>query len=252
MQSTKVSDHRFRFLKQFNEELFAKKISCRDRLRKSDTRWFPGEYLSSEFARALCNRRAVPFKEVLESFEFYGCVRKWMRKSPKLADLCCGHGLVGIAFALFERSVEEVTLVDRVRPASFDAVLEAANDVAPWVAKKVRYIESPLKKAQQHLDRGTGILGVHACGTRSDQCLDLATALSGSLSILPCCRDYSTHKSPPVLKQMLDGDLAVDIDRTYKLFEAGYHVRWDHIPRSITPMNRVIVATKNAASQPEA
>lgn len=243
MQSTNVNDHPFRFLRQFNEPSFAKKIKCRDRLRKSDKRWFPGEYLSSEFARALCERRAVPFKEVLESFEFYRCVRKWMRKSPKLADLCCGHGLVGVVFAMFEKSVEEVTLVDRARPESFDLVLEAANDVAPWVAPKLRYVECPLKKAQTQLTHGTGILGVHACGTRTDQCLKCAISLHGSVAVLPCCRDYSTHQSPPVLKQVLDTDVAVDIDRTYKLHDAGYHVRWDHIPKSITPMNRVIVAT---------
>lgn len=247
MQSTKVNDHRFRFLRQFNEPPFAKKISCRDRLRESDARWFPGDYLSSEFARALCAHRAIPFKEVLESLEFYCCVRKWMRKSPRLADMCCGHGLVGIAFAMFEKSVQEVTLVDRVRPESFDAVLAAANDVAPWVESKIRYVECSLMKAQRELGEGTGILGVHACGTRTDQCLKIAMALSGSVAVLPCCRDYSTHQSPPVLKQVLDSDVAIDIDRTYKLHEAGYHVRWEHIPRSITPMNRVIVATPPTA-----
>lgn len=244
--TTNVSDHRFRLLRQFNEPSFQKKIKCRDKLRKSDTRWFPGDYLSSEFARALCERRAVPFKEVLESFEFYACVRNRMRKSPKLADLCCGHGLVGVVFAMFERSVTEVTLIDRKRPPSFDAVLEAATDVIPWIADKIRYIECPVSQAEKQLEAGTGVLGVHACGTRSDRCLELAMALSSSLAILPCCRDYSTHDSPPVLKQVLDTDVAIDIDRTYRLHNAGYHVRWDHIPKAITPMNRVIVATKSS------
>lgn len=120
----------FRFLKQFNEEPFAKKVTCKDRLRESDTRWFPGDYLSSVFARELCQRRAIPFKEVLESFEFFACVRNRVR-SPSVADLCCGHGLVGIMFAMFERSVERVCLLDKVRPPSFDLVLSAAQAVAP-------------------------------------------------------------------------------------------------------------------------
>lgn len=237
----KSKNQAFRFLRQFNEQPYAKKIDCRDRLRKSDTRWFPGDYLSSEFARALCNQCAVPFKEVLESFEFYSCVRKWMRKSPQLADMCCGHGLVGVVFAMLERSVTQVTLIDKVRPASFDAVLRAAVEVAPWVEEKIQYVECPLDASTDHLEPATGVLGVHACGDRSDMSMEIAISLSGSVALLPCCRDYSAHQSPPVLKQVLDTDVAIDVDRTYRLFNAGYHVRWDHIPSTITPMNRVLL-----------
>lgn len=240
-----ATQQRFRFLKQFNLPEFSKKIGCRDRLRQSDIRWFPGEYLSSEFARALCEHRAVPFKEVLESFEFYACVRKQLGKSKAIADLCCGHGMVGIVFAMMERKVESVMLLDKRMPDSFDAVLSAAKQVAPWVADKIRYVECPLKKAQSHLEDSPAILGVHACGTRTDQCLSHAIRGRSPLALLPCCRDYSTHQSPSVLKQMLDPDVAVDIDRTYKLFNANYHVRWDHISAEITPMNRVIVGLPN-------
>ena len=229
--SSKPNDQTFRFLRQFNEQPFAKKTKCRDRLRRSDTRWFPGDYLSSEFARALCEQCAVPFKEVLESFEFYSCVRKPMRKSASLADLCCGHGLVGVLFAMFERSVTSVTLIDKVRPKSFDDVMQAAANVAPWVPPKVRYIEARLDEANKHLEPQTGILGVHPCGERSDQCLELAIQLNGAVAILPCCRDHSAHPSPPVLKQVLDADVAIDVDRTYRMHAAGYHVRWDYIPQ---------------------
>ena len=48
-----------------------------------------------------------------------------------VADLCCGHGLAGLLFAIFEREVERVHLVDRERPASADLILQAAADVAP-------------------------------------------------------------------------------------------------------------------------
>ena len=157
------STQSFRFLKQFNDPPFEKKIACRDRLRKSDVRWFPGDYLSSVFARALCERQSIPFKEALESFEFYACVRKNAR-AQAMADLCCGHGLVGVLFAMFEKKVERVTLIDKIRPPSFDAVMQAAIDVAPWVADKIQYVVSPLSEAGAHLEQGASILGVHACG----------------------------------------------------------------------------------------
>lgn len=229
-------------MKQFNAPEFAKKVECSDRLRESDTRWFPGDYLSSAFAQALCRQRAIPFKEVLESFEFYACVRNNIR-ATEVADLCCGHGLVGVVFAMFERQVRRVTLMDKVQPASFDAVLAAAIEVAPWVADKLQYVVCPVADAAEHLAAQTAILGVHACGHRTDACIQQAINLQGPVAVLPCCRQHRAHVSPPCLKSVLGADVAIDVDRTYQLFNAGYHVRWDVIPESITPMNRVLVGT---------
>lgn len=230
----------FRFLKQFNDPPFQKKIACRDRLRESDKRWFPGDYLSSVFARALCDRRAIPFKEVLESFEFFACVRKQI-KPERVADFCCGHGLVGILFAMFERHVEQVLLLDKARPVSYDSVLATAIEVAPWVRDKVKYIVGPLAQATQYVEQDTAIVAVHACGQRTDQCIEHAIYLASPLAVLPCCRDHGSHPSPPCLKQAFGGDAAIDIDRTYRLFHAHYRVRWDYIPAGVTPMNRVLI-----------
>lgn len=243
MLENKKSDQKFRFLKQFNSPPFSKKIACRDKLRESDTRWFPGEYLSSVFARALCMNRAVPFKEVLESFEFYECVRKHIRE-PCLADLCCGHGLVGIIFAMFERRIERVVLLDKVQPASFQTVLSTAIDIAPWVRDKIEYVIGPLETAPNHIAMNTAIVGVHACGERTDACISHAIDLNSSVAVLPCCRHHRSHASPDCLKRTLGGDVAIDVDRTYRLYNAGYHVRWDEIPAGISEMNRVLVGVK--------
>ena len=240
---TAESDQKFRFLKQFNSPPFSKKTSCKDKLRESDIRWFPGDYLSSVFARALCKNRAVPFKEVLESFEFYECVRKHLR-SRAVADLCCGHGLVGILFAMFERETDHVVLLDKIQPPSFRVVLDTAIEIAPWVGDKIEYIISPLEEAQNHLAMQTAIVGVHACGERTDACIDHAIELSGPVAVLPCCRHHRSYDSPPCLKAMLGGDVAIDVDRTYRLHRAGYHVRWDRIPSAITEMNRVLVGVQ--------
>lgn len=234
------TDQPFRYLRQFNSPEFAKKASCRDRLRQSDSRWFPGDYLSSVFARKLCERRALPFKEVLESFEFFACVRNRIR-CTSVADLCCGHGLVGILFAMFERDVENVCLLDKVRPKSFDLILGAAQAVAPWTAAKINYVESPLKQTLRHVESGTAILGVHACGARTDKCIEHAISLRSTIALLPCCRRHRLHDSPECLKNVLGGDVAIDVDRTYRLHAAGFRVRWDRISPQITEMNRVLI-----------
>lgn len=234
------ADQPFRFLKQFNSAEFSKKASCRDRLRQSDTRWFPGDYLSSLFARELCRRRALPFKELLESFEFFACVRKRIL-CKSVADLCCGHGLVGILFAMFHHDVEHVCLLDSVRPRSFDLVLAAAQAVAPWTEAKINYVEAPLNETLHHVESGTAILGVHACGGRTDQCITHAISLRSTIALLPCCRQHRLHPSPECLKNVLGADIAIDVDRTYRLHAAGYRVYWDHISPLITDMNRVLI-----------
>jgi hypothetical protein len=43
------------------------------------------------------------------------------------------------------------------------------------------------------------------------------------------------------LKNVLGADVAIDVDRTYRLHRAGYRVRWDQISPTITTKNRVLI-----------
>lgn len=192
------------------------------------------------FAIALAARRAVPVKELLESAEFYMRVRRRVR-AQTMADLCAGHGLVGVLFAIFERSVESVILIDRRKPASFSKVLDAAIEVAPWVADKVRYVEAPLENSVEHLPDGVGMVAVHACGVRTDRCLALAVARRGPIAVMPCCYAQTAKPAPRALQVALGAELATDVDRTYRLERAGYTVDWSAIPEAITSMGRVLI-----------
>ncbi|MEL6431753.1 MAG: hypothetical protein AAFR54_21460, partial [Planctomycetota bacterium] len=111
-------------------------IGSRNSLRPRDADRFEGDAPLARLARALCARSALPVKELFEAAEVFALARKRVR-APVVADLCCGHGLGGILFGLMERTVEHVLLVDRVRPASADVLLDAADEVAPWVRPKV-------------------------------------------------------------------------------------------------------------------
>ena len=210
-------------------------------LRPADEQYFPGDGLPAVFARALCLRAATNPKELLEATEVFALARKAVRR-PVVADLCCGHGLAGILFAVFERSVERVVLVDRERPPSADLVLAAAADVAPWAPPKIEWREQALKRVE--LEPNTGVIAIHACGLRTDASLRIAVECEGPFAALPCCRPHRTHPAPEGLKLALGADVAIDVDRTYTLERAGYQVRWKPIAETITPMNRVLVATR--------
>jgi hypothetical protein len=53
---------------------------------------------------------------------------------------------VGLLFGAFERDVARVVLLDARRPASFDALLSAATEVAPWLPAKVTFLRADIRR----------------------------------------------------------------------------------------------------------
>ena len=204
---------------------------------------FGGDGALDRLAHALLSARALPFKEVLETFEFFARVRRRVR-APVVADLCCGHGLAGMLYGVMHRDVDQVLLVDLERPPSFSVTLQALGAVAPWLADKVVFLETDLSTAP--LPPGAAVLGVHACGRRSDRVIDRALEIGGPVALLPCCHPKSAVPGPPTLSAHLGAACATDVARTWRLHEAGYRTRWDAIPDAITPKNRVLLGWPGA------
>ncbi|MCR9243895.1 MAG: hypothetical protein NXI31_02610 [bacterium] len=230
----------FRFLRHFNDLELARGVDRRKRLLPADAAAFPGDGAVDRFARALCRHRATNLRELCESFEFFALARKHSR-AGEVADLCGGHGLVGALFAVFEPSVERVIVLDRSRPASFDLVCAAAEEVAPRVRGRIEYAEVTIRNAARRVAPTAGLVAVHACGAKTDAALDLALANGQPVACMPCCHPVSRSTAPAAVKREFAHD-AVDIHRTYRLEAAGYHVRWSAISERITRKNRVILA----------
>jgi hypothetical protein len=236
----------FRLLRAFNDERLRGYSGTRTRIGRNALPHFAGDSLAERLVRELAHERALPIKEVAESFEFFQVVRKYLRRTPTVVDLCSGHGLAGILFAAFERRTEEVVLCDRRRPQHFERVRRACLRAAPWIADKVRYVEGDLDVARSSLAADSAVIGVHACGRLTDDCIAIALALGGPFAVMPCCRDQSMSTAPQGLAQALGADVAYDVERTYEIERAGFRVRWRAIPEAITPMNRVLIAVPRA------
>jgi hypothetical protein len=235
----RVADASFRALPRFNEPELRRLARSRYLVGDAAAVAFPGTDLRARFARALCEAQAINLKELLESFEFHDRVRRRIRR-PRMADLACGHGLTGILFALLERTVEHVVLVDTAKPKSFERLVDVAESVGPHVRAKLRYLEEPLEEAELPAD--ASLLAVHACGLRTDRCLDRAIEASRPIAAMPCCYRRTAREVPSAVKDALGAELATDVHRTYRLEKARYRVDWAAIPQAITPMNRILVA----------
>ena len=230
----------FKTFRRFNDPALHELASLRHRADRRALELFAGPSVPDRIATALAERAALDLKELLESFEFFARVRRRVR-APQVADVCAGHGLAGLLFAVFEPMVERVTIVDRKKPASHAVVLDAVASVAPWAPAKVRYLEIPLSQAANELRAGTSVTAVHACGVRTDRAIDLAVELDGNIAAMPCCYAKTAPDAPKAVRRALGRQLTTDIHRTYRLERAGYQVDWSAIPEAITPMNRVIV-----------
>jgi hypothetical protein len=191
--------------------------------------------------QALAKDRSIKLKEVLESFEVYACVYRRL-KHPKIVDLCCGHGLTGLLFAIFHRHVRQVTLLDLEESPASRTVHEALHLAFPELRGKVRRVQASLQDFREPLSSDTGLIAVHACGARTDHCLDLAITNRCPIVVVPCCYTGTGQAEPAAIRESLGVAMATDIGRTYRLQNEGYTVTWDSIPPSVTSMNRVIIA----------
>ena len=227
-----------------SHELSSSRGFCatKSRLSLDKLSYFDSEKMPDKVAKLLGESRALDTKEVIESFEFFQRIRHRVSRTV-IVDLCCGHGLVGMLFALLERRVTEVYLLDVIFPASSQRIETILNDQWPWVSPKIKRLERSVKGADQVLPSGAGVVAVHACGARTDWAINVARSLGGPFAVMPCCYAHQVYQGPETLKRHLGVNLCVDIQRTMNLEEEGYLVDWQEIPPEITPKNRIISAS---------
>jgi len=238
------ANSRFKFFPQLNDLKNTKWLHSTERFTEGVTDvHFTSDSLQDVLLREIAKQRMIPVKEVLETFELFGRIRKTVR-STFVADLFCGHGLLGILFAIFERNVDRVLMIDRKQPDSQQKLIDIATHVAPWSANKIETRKADISIDDDWILPGCSIISSHACGVLSDMCIDIAIKTGGSIALLPCCYPRSGCRAPQAVQTAVGFKLAYDIDRTYRLESAGYLVRWATIPEEITPMNRILIGRK--------
>jgi hypothetical protein len=203
-------------------------------------RYFDSDRMGDKLVRALAMDEVIPVKEILESCEFFERVRKEIR-AETIADLCCGHGLLGILFGVFERRTKHVILIDTTEPPCQRKLLKQVAQIAPWIQDKLQLKIGKIDTVQQIPHENTSIVSSHACGLLTDQCIETAISINGNVAVMPCCYPKHQCPAPRALQFALGHEVAFDVDRTYRLENANYHVRWTSIPNQITPMNRIII-----------
>lgn len=237
---------RFRVFKAYNRTE-PNRLAWRRRLGPSALQQLEQKGRTGAVLRALAQEPCLKIKEVLESFEVHACIKRRL-PYPRIIDLCCGHGLTGMLFAIFNPNVTEVLLLDVQESDNSRVARRLLEEAFPEIKGRIRRLVLSLEDFTVELSRETALIAVHACGSQTDRCLDLAIQHQRPIAAVPCCYTGTGKDAPYALRKALGGPMATDIGRTYRLEEQGFVVEWDTIPDLITPKNRVILAHPDGAS----
>jgi hypothetical protein len=211
--------------------------SSRSLLTPRDLARFEGDGLFERVARAVCEARCLPRKELYESWEVAQRVRAEFRGGA-VFDLACGHGLLAHLMLLLDESSLLATAIDARLPESAPKLSAALVAHFPQLAGRVSLQQSPLSEARP--GAGDLVVSAHACGALTDEVLSLAAAVQARVAVLPCCHDGDANDDAG-LAGWLDAPLAIDAARAVRLGDQGYQVITLSIPASITPKNRLLL-----------
>jgi hypothetical protein len=216
--------------------------SSKGRLTDRDIDRFVGTSLFARVGRAVCHAGCLPRKELYEAWEVARRVRRLFR-GGRIVDLAAGHGLLAHLLLLLDDSSPNALAVDTAIPPSSAKLHRALAEAWPRIAERVTTVEGPIEE----IDLGPGdvVVSSHACGALSDRVLERAAAAGARVAVLPCCHDLATCDAGTMIG-WVDGALAIDMRRAFRLEQQGYRVWTQTIPPEITPKNRLLLGAPAA------
>ena len=217
--------------------------SSKGRLTDRDLDRFPGKTLFDRVGRAVCHAGCLPRKELYEAWEVARRVRRLFR-GGRIVDLAAGHGLLAHMLLLLDDSSPSALAVDTVIPPSSAKLHRVLAEGWPRIAGRVTTVEGSIDGVD--LGPGDVVVSSHACGALSDQVLEHAVAAGARVAVLPCCHDLATCDAGP-LTGWVDGPMAIDMRRAFRLEQQGYRVWTQTIPSEITPKNRLLLGAPDVS-----
>ena len=213
----------------------------KNRLTRHDLGRFTSDTLFDRLGRVVCGVGRLPRKELFEAWEVARRVRRCCR-GGRVVDIAGGHGLLAHLMLLLDDTSPEAVIVDPAPPACGAALSEAIVAEWPRLCGRVHVRVDDIRDVP--MNAGDVIVSSHACGALTDHILDAAVAASARVAVLPCCQDLATCDAGP-LAGWLDGPTAVDAMRAIRLAAAGFTVKTQTIPGTITPKNRLLIGIPN-------
>lgn len=212
--------------------------SSKNRLTAHDLDRFPTDTLFDRIGRAVCLAACLPRKELFEAWEVARRSRRVFR-GGRVVDLGGGHGLLAHMMLLLDDTSPSAVVVDQMVPPSASVLHSALISAWPRLERRVVFQAGDIESVA--LTPADVVVSCHGCGALTDRVVAAASAVKARVAVLPCCHDAETCDPGPLVGWM-DVALAIDTMRAVRLEAAGYRVRSQTIPETITPQNRLLLA----------
>jgi len=209
------------------------------RLTAHDLDRFLGDTLFDRIARVTCEAGCLPRKELYEAWEVARRVRRVFR-GGRIIDLAAGHGMLAQILLILDDSSPAAVAVDTAFPPCSARLHDTLARTWPRLRSRMTFEVRSLDSIELHAD--DVVVSSHACGALTDLVIDRAIAARARVAVLPCCHVFKANDAG-ALSGWVDGALAIDVMRVVKLERNGYRVRTQTIPASVTPKNRLLLAS---------
>lgn len=210
------------------------------RLTTRDLGRFSGTSLFDRVGRAVCDAGCLPRKELYEAWEVARRARRGFR-GGRVVDLGAGHGLLAHLMLILDDTSPRALAIDVKPPSSASRIHDALVRSWPRLADRVTFVAGGSDAIAIQAD--DVVVSCHACGAFADAVIDAAAAARARMAVLPCCHDEDTCDAGD-LTGWMDAALAIDTVRVMRLRALGYRVRTQIITATITPKNRLIIASQ--------
>ena len=216
--------------------------------------------LTSKLQRAYKAVRVRPRpnrKELYESLAFVSRVSALISPKDLVVDCCSGHGMIGMLFLAFRRA-QRAVVIDKKARESTNVMLDAWRDFLPSSDDTFSVLEGDLREMlptllESEKDKGRiCVVACHACAHLTDRVLETSCAYGVDVAVCPCChRDGASDQdrgniASAARQNDLPLSVAMDLVRMGRMQASHYDVRWRTVPKSITPMNNVLVCLAGA------
>jgi len=153
-------------------------------------------------------------------------------------DLGGGHGLLALVMLLLDDTSPNAVVVDKTLPASSAKLHDPIVATWPRLEGRVQFVAAGIEDVDI-LDTDI-VVSSHACGALTDLVLTRAAAARARVAVLPCCHNLNSADAGN-LSGWVDGALATDVMRAFRLEQQGYRIWTQAIPEGISPKNRLLV-----------
>jgi hypothetical protein len=207
-------------------------------VRNIDNEW--GEILLSVLDRdvsleKLAYDSSVDSKEVEEVRYFNSQVMEIFKgRFDCVYDMCCGNGLNGFYWLATQRT-KFVEFYDKTENRYFRTLSSHFTNH--------RYNLKNIFESHIFASSDSLFVSIHACGSLTDQVIDMAIGNRKPFAVMPCCYEFHNNRyfSPELIDYFSDKEDAIDAARVRKIQNRGFKVILRNIPKEISDKNRIII-----------